>query len=174
MKTLPVILFAACLLASCKEKPAAAPSAPAASEALSKVFATTPSGEPAAIHQARLTAKPGDSITLKGRVMGSLKPFVEGRAIFILGDPEKLTPCNEMPGDGCETPWDTCCDTAEDIKAGIATIQVLDANGKVLKEPIENVQGLKTLSTVTVSGTVAEGSNTDLLLLNASAIAINK
>ncbi len=176
MKKTALLLALASLLTSCQENAAtiSPQPPPAASEALLAVFSAAPSGEPASIHQARATAKPGDTLTLKGRIMGSLKPFVEGRAAFILGDPEKLTPCNENPDDGCDTPWDTCCDTAEDIKAGTATIQVVDSDGNVLKEPVENVNGLKPLSTIIVSGTVAEGSNADLLVLNASAIQMTE
>ncbi len=176
MKATPSLALLASfgLLVSCGKSPeptAEAP-APAASEALLSVFGAAPSGEPASIHKVRATAKPGEPLTLQGLVMGRAKPFVDGRAIFILGDPEKLTPCNENPEDACPTPWDACCDEPEDIKAGTATIQVVDGTGQVLKESIENVAGLKPLASVIVSGTVAEGSSADLLLLNASSIQI--
>lgn len=156
-----------------KEITADAPAAvPTASAALTKVFATAPAGEPVAILQARANAQPGETVTLKGLVMGSSKPFVEGRAAFTLGDPHKLTPCNKNPDDGCKTPWDVCCDSAEDIKAATVTIQVVDADGKVLKESIENISGLKPLSEVTVTGTVTPASNADLLVLNATSIRV--
>ncbi len=144
------------------------------SEGLKKVFATDPSGKAVAIHIARASAKPGQTITLKGRVMGNIKPFVEGRSIFILGDTETLKACSDNPGDACETPWDNCCDSPEAIKQGTATIQIVDAKGKVLKEGIENVNGLQKLSYVTVSGTVAPGSSPQLLLLNADAIKVEE
>jgi hypothetical protein len=174
MKT-KLILAAACLLASCQEKStsAAAPKAsPAPSAELSKVLATAPAGEAKAIHVARTTAKPGDEVTLSGRIMGSKKPFVEGRAAFIVGDPEVLTPCNEMPGDNCETPWDACCDSAEEKKTGIATIQITGTDGKVLAEGVEGVGGLKNLATVVVSGKVAPGSSADALIVNATALQV--
>ena len=142
------------------------------SDALKQVFGAEPAGKPEAIHKARTTAKPGDTLTLKGRVMGNLKPFVDGRSIFILGDTETLKACSDMPGDACATPWDTCCDAPELIKAGTATIQVLDAKGKVVKEGIENINGLTKLSYVIVSGKVAPGSSESLLLLNAEAIKV--
>ncbi len=173
----PLILAAACLLASCQEKaaPAAAeqkPATAAPSAELSKVLAAAPSGEAKAIQSLRTSTKPGDEVTLTGRIMGNAKPFVEGRAVFIVGDPAVLTPCNEMPGDTCETPWDNCCDSKEDKKAGTATVQVAGADGKVLKEGLEGVGGLKNLATVTVTGKVAEGSSADLLLVNATAIQV--
>lgn len=142
------------------------------SDELKAVFTTKPESKPASITKARTTAKPGDTLTLKGRVMGNAKPFVDGRSIFILGDDKTLTPCNERPGDNCTAPWDNCCDTPETIKQGTATIQVLDARGRVLKEGIENVKGLTKLSQVIVTGKVAPGSSTELLLINATAIEV--
>lgn len=176
MKTTCLLIATAALLASCKEKPTQAAAAPAkeASAALTAVLATPPTGEPQSIHLVRSSAKPGDVITLSGRIMGNAKPFVEGRAAFILGDPEVLTACSDTPGDNCETPWDACCDSPEDKKRGIATIQIVDAEGRVLKESVEGVGGLEKLATVTVTGKVAEGSSADLLIVNAQAIRSGK
>ncbi len=172
IKVACLLITAAALLASCKKKEvsAPAPSATSPSTALSKVLKTSPTGEAKSIHLIRATAKAGDEITVSGKIMGNKKPFVEGRSAFILGDPEVLTPCNANPDDDCSTPWDTCCDSKEDKKRGIATIQVVDAEGRVLKESIEGIGGLANLATVTVSGTVAPGSSADLLIINAQAI----
>lgn len=165
-----LLLGAFSQLVSCKDKPAAVSPAKETSPAVAIVFDTAPSGEPASIHRVRDTAKPGSPLTLKGRIMGNQHPFVEGRAAFVLGDPEKLKPCD----DGCETPWDTCCDDAADIKVGTATIQIVDENGKVLKEPLRDVKGLKPLSSLFVSGVVAPGSSSENLVLNASSIKITE
>lgn len=169
-------LVTAALLASCdkSETPAATSTPSAPSAALSAVLNASPVGDPKPIHLIRTTAKPGDEITISGKIMGNEKPFVAGRAAFILGDTEILTPCNEDPADKCETPWDVCCDSPEDKKRGIATIQVVGEDGRVLKEPLEGVGGLANLATVTVSGKVAEGSSPDLLLITATAIRAGK
>jgi len=172
MRTI-VILASALALASCGEKPKATTAAPAAaapSAELSKVLNATPSGTPQAIHTIRTTAKPGDEITISGKIMGNASPFVAGRAAFILGDPEVLTPCNEIPGDTCDAPWDVCCETPEEKKQGTATVQIVDAEGRALKEALEGVGGLSKLAAVTVTGKVAAGSSPDLLLVNATAI----
>lgn len=171
-----ILATAAALLASCKEKEAAkAESAPAAgatapSAELSKVLAAAPSGEAKAIHTIRTSVKPGDEITISGKIMGTESPFVSGRAAFILGDTELLTPCNEMPGDNCTTPWDVCCEPSDEKKAGTATVQIVGADGRVLKEELEGTGGLAKLAKVTVTGKVAEGSTADALVVNASAI----
>jgi hypothetical protein len=169
MKSTYLILATAALLASCDKKETSV-TAPGPSAALSAVLAAAPTGEPKPIHLVRSTAKPGDEITVSGKIMGNEEPFVEGRSAFILGDPEVLTPCNEDPADKCTTPWDVCCDSPEDKKRGIATIQVLGADGRVLKEPVEGVGGLVNLATVTVTGKVADGSSAHLLIINAQAI----
>lgn len=173
MKTTPFLASLTVLLVSCQEKPAANRQAAAPpSAALSEILATHPSGQAEAIHIARTTASPGDEITLTGRIMGNAEPFVEGRAVFILGDPALLTPCNEIPDDPCETPWDVCCEPPDEKRAGTATIQIVGPDGKVLKEGLEGVGGLRHLATVVVTGKVAEGSSADLLVVNASAIAV--
>jgi hypothetical protein len=174
IKTTCLAFATAALLASCGKKEASvtAPTDQAPSTALSAVLAAAPTGEPKSIHLIRTTAKPGDEITISGKIMGSEKPFVEGRAAFILGDPEVLTPCNENPGDGCTTPWDACCDSPEDKKRGTATIQIVGADGRVLKESVEGVGGLENLATVTVTGKVAEGSSADLLVVSAEGIRV--
>lgn len=177
MKTI-VTLAALCLLASCEKKTEATASATAPKAApsaeLAKVLGAAPSGTALAIHTARASAKPGDTVTISGRIMGNASPFVAGRSAFILGDPEILTPCNEMPGDDCETPWDVCCETSEEKKQGTATIQIVDAEGRTLKESLEGVGGLENLAKVTVTGKVAEGSSPDLLVVNATAIQAGK
>ncbi|MEY3898414.1 MAG: hypothetical protein RLZZ214_3936 [Verrucomicrobiota bacterium] len=175
-KTACLALATAVLLTSCdkKETSVTATSTNAPSAALSAVLAAAPTGEPKPIHLIRATAKPGDDITVSGRIMGNEKPFVTGRSAFILGDPEVLTACNEDPADKCATPWDACCDSPEDKKRGIATIQIVGADGRVLKESIEGVGGLANLATVTVSGKVAEGSSADALIINAQAIRSGK
>lgn len=170
------ILLAAVLFTACGEKTTTTEAtAPAeTSAALTAVIDAPVDGEAQSIHTARETAKPGDRITLTGRVMGNLHPFVEGRAAFILGDPTVLTACSDRPDDECETPWDTCCDTKEEKQRGTATIQVVGADGRVLKESIEGVGGIGKLSTLSVTGTVAEGASAGSLVVNATAIDVRQ
>ena len=177
MKTTLIMLSAASLIVSCTpKKPAEDQSAGAAapSAGFSKILATAPSGEARAIHLIRDTAKPGDEVTISGKIMGNKSPFVDGRAVFILGDPAILTPCNEIPGDSCKTPWDTCCETPEDKKKATASIQIIDADGRVLKEGIEGIGGIQKLAFVTVTGKVTADSSPGNLTINASAIRSGK
>ena len=158
------------LFTSCKQETketAASPTIP-----LGQYFATTAPANPQPIHQIRTTAKPGDEITVSGLVMGREKPFVDGRAAFILGDPTKLTPCNKMPDDHCKTPWDACCDSPELKKEGTATIQIVGSDNRVLKQSLKGEHGLKELSAVTLTGTVDKASTPEALIINATAMHV--
>lgn len=160
------ILFASC-------KPEAQETAAAPTISLDPYFTANAPADPQPIHQIRTTAKPGDTVTISGLVMGREKPFVEGRAAFVLGDPAKLTPCNKMPDDHCETPWDACCDTPELKKEGTATIQIVGADNRVLKQSIKGANGLKELSEVTLTGTVDKASTAEALIINATAMHVS-
>ena len=122
----------------------------------------------------RVSAKPGDQVTFAGDILGSMNVFMEGRAVMILGDPKKLTACSLIPDDMCETPWDVCCDDPEVIKASIVTVQAVDEAGKPLKEGFKGVNGIKELSSLVVTGEVAEGSTADNMLVNATGIFVKK
>ena len=125
------------------------------------------------IPEARKAAKPGETVLLEGRIMGVLKPFVAGRAVFILGDNDTITPCSGMPDpDHYPTPWDACCDPSENRVNGTASIQIVDENGDILKQGLEGVKGLENLATVMVFGTVAPESSPESLLVNASTISV--
>jgi hypothetical protein len=175
----PIHLFSATilLLAACKESQSETKSTsaeiPAAEKTLlESVLNTAPKGDAKSIKDVKAAAKPGDEVTFKGRIMGNDKPFVVGRAAFIVADPSLITACSDKPGDGCETPWDACCDTAEDKKKATVTVQILNSEGRVLKQGLEGTKGLANLATVTVSGTIAEGSGGDVLIVNANAIQL--
>ena len=167
--------FALFTLSSCKESGTTATSETTAPSAdFSEYFTEDEIADAQDIHVVRSTAKPGDKITLKGEAIGRGKIFVDGRASFILGDPTKLTSCDKIPGDSCETPWDACCDSKELKRVGIASIQIVDEDGRVLDGDIKGTDGLKELSTLTVTGTVAETSTEDNLIVNAEKIHVRK
>lgn len=173
-KLIPILaswaLFSACDSSDPSASKPAASAEP--SEALKAVFVDQIADEAEAIHLVRTTAKPGDTVVLNGMVMGAKEPFVEGRAAFILGDREKLTPCNERPDDPCSTPWDVCCDSKENRRVGTAMVQISGDDGRPLKESLEGVLGMKKLSKIRVKGRVAETSGPDNLVIHAEAIEV--
>ncbi|MES2981133.1 MAG: hypothetical protein V4727_02375 [Verrucomicrobiota bacterium] len=175
LTNLSIIAIALLSLHACKPKESASNAeAKAPDPVLAAYFVTETLPDAQAIHIARTTAKPGDTITLKGEVMGRDKVFVDGRAAFILGDPEKLTTCNKMPGDNCTTPWDACCDSKELKRIGIASIQILGEDGRVIASELKGVNDLKELSSITVSGVVDQSSTEENFIINAKQIHVEK
>ena len=121
---------------------------------------------------ARKAPKPGTEITIDRDIIGKVDVFVDNRAMLTIGDPTTITSCNRMPGDACATPWDVCCDDPNVIKASIATVQVLDADGKLIKTGLKGLGCMKELSSVIIKGIVAEDSSPDNLLITATGIHI--
>lgn len=178
MKTNNILTLSLCsslLLAACGEKKsdrADASKTNGGTSAIEAVIVTKKPDDAKTITEIRKSVKAGQEVTLSGKVMGRMSPFVDGRALVLLGDPAVLTSCDLRPDDGCESPWDVCCDDPEAIKASVATIQIVDDSGKPVKAGIKGVAGIKELSELVVTGTVAEGSNADNLLVNATAIYV--
>jgi hypothetical protein len=158
-------------LTACGEKEVT-PAAVAPGDVVEPWFVAEAPADARSIHAVRDLAQPGDSVTLSGLVMGREKPFVDDRAAFVLGDPEVLKHCGEIPGDECDTPWDVCCESAENKRIGTATIQLVGEDGRVLRQGLKGVGGLSELSRVTLTGTVAETSTAEALVINAASIHV--
>ena len=165
---LSTILLAS--LSSCEQEVSSTPSTEP--NALESVFKSSPPAEAVSVGSLRETAKPGESVTFTGQILGAHDVFMEDRAVMIVGDPTRITACNAIPGDGCETPWDVCCDDPDVIKQSIVTVQVLDANGQPIKNGLKGQNGLTELSTVTVSGTVSDTSNDENMVVEAKTIVV--
>lgn len=182
-----ILLIAVCaaLITGCSEstpssstsnESAPEPSAVAASDlaALSNdLLAPEPIEGPMSIVAARQNVQPGSDIVLTGYIGGRAEPMADGRAVFTLAD-TSLKRCDAEPGDGCTTPWDACCVSSDIITASIASVQVVDSEGSVLKQSLNGWNGIQSGSTVTVSGKIAEGSSSSTLIVNADKIHVNR
>lgn len=123
---------------------------------------------------AREKAKSGEPIVLRGKIGGRMVALLPKAAIAVLADEKAVASCDANPADACKTPWDYCCESPEKLKASTATIQVRDEKGKVLRAPLRGLGDIKELSTVVVSGTVDAASSKDVLIVNATAIYVEK
>jgi hypothetical protein len=119
------------------------------------LFLDVPPKEVADIAPTKKNAKVGDSVTVRGRIGGSRKPFVEGRGVFLVMD-RNVPNCTENHNPGCPSPWDFCCAPKEARLAGAATIEVAGPAGVPVRSGLMGVGGLAPLREVVVEGTVAE------------------
>lgn len=145
-----------------------------ATAALSKYLLDKAPADAIEIAKLRKTAKVGDEVSFNGKAIGSFRIFPKNRSAMLLGDPNVLTSCDLIPGDMCIRPWDVCCDDRDDINNSILTIQFLGDDGELIKTSPKGLGGLTELSEVTVTGTVAEGSNEKNMIINATGIFVKR
>jgi len=172
---LPVLTLAACdkpaatTTTSSTSSSATSPAAAATSILPASLFLTTAPADAKEVKAAKADAKVGDTITLHGRIGGSVNPFVDSRAVFTLMD-MALPACNDNPDDHCTTPWDYCCETKSDIAANAATIQVTGADGLPLKTGLKGAGNLKELDELIVVGKVTQAEAGKVLVVKADGI----
>jgi hypothetical protein len=175
VRSLILLCAAALFIVACEKKESAPPpsATPAAQAGLPAdlILATAPAGAKP-VEDLKGKAKVGETVAIQGRVGGSADPFVENRAVLTIVGPG-IPACSDNPGDMCEVPWDYCCETAEDIAAHSATVQVVDASGALLKAGLSGVGGIRGLSDLIVVGRVAQ-SDDKVLVVHATGIYIAK
>lgn len=94
-------------------------------------------------------AKDQDDVTVVGRIGGRVNPWIKGAAAFSIVD-RSLTPCNEIEGDTCKTPWDYCCES--DLAQATVLVMFVDADGKLVKQDARELLGVKELDTLFIEG----------------------
>jgi hypothetical protein len=99
--------------------------------------------------ETRKEAKDGEEVVLVGRIAGSVKPFVEGRASFSVTD-LSIKPCDV--GENCPTPWDCCCTPREVLLPATAQVKFVGGDGKTLGVGARELLGVKELLVVVVKG----------------------
>ena len=80
--------------------------------------------------------------------------------------------CADKGPDHCATPWDYCCEPKESLKVNIASVQVVDAGGKVMKADLKGQGGLDPLRRVVIEGKVASESSKESLVINATGVFV--
>lgn len=105
-------------------------------------------------------------VVVVGRIGGRPNPWIKGAAAFSIVD-RSLTPCNEIEGDKCKTPWDYCCES----DLGMATMLVMFVNdaGHVVKHDARKLLGVKELDTLTIVGKAKRDKAGNVTILASKA-----
>ena len=148
-------------------------SASAADPKIEAVFLDSAPEGAVSVLESRKKVEPGATVTVTGRIGGAMEPFSAEYATLVLSD-DSLETCEKNPADGCKTPWDACCVEPKVIAASRITVQVLGDDGRPVGQTLKQVRGLKELDSLVVTGTVAEGSSAENLILNATGIFAKK
>ena len=81
----------------------------------------------------------------------------EPAAVMEVADARKSAKTDE----GCPTPWDYCC-TQDQVKDNIATVKLVDAEGKPVTDDARKLLGVKELSVVVAEGTARRDESGNL------------
>lgn len=132
------------------------------------LLAEAPSGAHG-VAEIKPDASEGDSVVIRGRIGGSREPLRPDGAFFTIVDPS-VPKCDEMSMDeGCEWPWDYCCEPRELLTANSATVEVVDADGVRMKTNLVD-GGLRPGDEVVVVGTVGPRPDAAVLVVRATGI----
>lgn len=122
---------------------------------------------------AKSTATDGQRIVIEGRVGGTKRAVIDGRALFTIAD-RQLLACDAMgDGDHCPTPWDYCCEDPDKLKTGLATVKIAGSDGKPLAVDLATAIGLQPLQTVIVTGIVEPRADDGALIIRADGVFIS-
>jgi len=146
MRMVLTTVLAAGMLAGCNDEP----TKPAGEAPPEGLVLTAEPADAKDIVAALAEAKDGDTVTVRGRVGGSKKPFVETRAVMGLVDMSRKYCGQGGTGDSCTEPWDYCCE--RELGKYMVSVQVNGADGKMLHKGLKGVGKVKELSEVVVKG----------------------
>ncbi len=135
------------------------------------IWLTEPPTGVTPIADLKQTATEGDEVVVHVVVGGRKKPIVDHRAVVAVVDAGVSNQCM-LPGDSCDTPWDYCCESPEQLKPHLATIQIVDTENHPLAIDLPRVSEVKPLTVMIVKGKIGPRPDPDTLVINADRIFV--
>lgn len=117
------------------------------------------------------SAEEGDEVVVHVIVGGKMQPHVAGRASAAIIDAGLDNPCTGED-DHCQTPWDYCCTPQEEITANLATLQIVDEDGRPLA--VDLAEQFPAMAVLTIRGVVGPRPDPQVLTINATGIYIEQ
>ncbi|HTN77670.1 MAG TPA: hypothetical protein VL096_20575 [Pirellulaceae bacterium] len=127
----------------CIESPA--PTSTASIDGRAFQLSTEPAASIGVMHL-KETAQDGDAVNLVGRIGGGQKPWIDGRAAFLLVDDGVAPTCRD------EECGDDCAECAAALAEATTLVKFVDAQGKVLAADARTLLGVEDFQTVVVQG----------------------
>lgn len=159
---LAAILF---LSTGCAQSPTA--TAIPSADATQFQLTTEPAGA-SEVLDVKDNAKDGQPIVVVGRLGGGLKPWVDGRAAFLIVDTRILPSCEEEGV--CKS---DCPDCAKEMIAASTMVKFMGQDGKVMPIDARTLLGVKEEETVVVQG-VANRDKTGNVSISAQGIFVRR
>jgi hypothetical protein len=121
------------------------------------------------ITELKQSAEEGDEVVVEVFIGGRPDPIVGGRASASIIDSSVENICLSE-ADHCPTPWDYCCASPEEVTANLATLQVINEDGRVM--PADLSKQMKPLSKLVIRGVAGPRPNDQVLIINATGIFV--
>ena len=134
------------------------------------LLTSAPAGA-ASVTELRQSAKEGDQVVMRVVVGGREKPIIENRSVMTVVDGDMVNQC-KLPSDACKTPWDYCCASPEQLRPNLATVQIVDDEGRPLAIDLTKVSKIEPLAVLVVKGKVGPRPDPGTLIVNASGLFI--
>ncbi len=134
------------------------------------ILAAAPPGA-TPVAELKRTAKEGEQVVMRVVVGGRKKPIVENRSVMTVVDVGLNNQC-VLPGDSCKTPWDYCCASPEQLRPNLATVQIVDDQGRPLAIDLLGASKLEPLAVLVVKGSVGPRPDPGTLVINASGLFV--
>ena len=160
-----VTCLVALALVSCGERedataaPGGAPSAPAASPSpVTKMQLPQDPGQAQDVRDAKAGGAKESAV-----VVGRVASIVPGHAVLTLMD-ASLPYCGQKNAeDGCETPWDYCCESTDTRTANALVVEMRDAAGQPLRSGV--APDLRLLDLVAATGKLEKDQHGNFVLV---------
>jgi hypothetical protein len=123
-------------------------------------LASEPTGA-LAVKELLKTAQDDQEVVVAGRIGGGIDPWIEGRAAFILVDPQAAA----LAAGGVEICSDEECSClAEHLDGATVVVKFVDENGKTLPIDARELLGVKVLQNLVVKGKAKRIDGADLTI----------
>lgn len=101
---------------------------------------------PIGVLELRESSKDGDAVALLGRIGGGQKPWIDGRAAFLLVDDGVAPACRD------EECSEDCAECAAALAEATTMVKFVDEHGKVIATDARTLLGIEDFQTVVVQG----------------------
>lgn len=127
-----------------------------------------PDGETQSVAQLRQAGvKPGDRVTVRAQIGGRNPPWLTGAAMMLIADAEELAACVTS---SCGAPWDFCSAPQDKLLLHTGIVRWLDEAGNPRPVSFHEVADIAPLSTVIITGTVADVGDPQALVIDADSM----
>lgn len=164
-----LVAIASMLIGGCKEEATSVQKgAPVASASNPAWMLTSAPAAAQSVLEAKVTAKEGDIIVVRGRIGGRKDAMSAASPVLTIMD-VSIPHCAENPEDKCATPWDYCCVPKEQITAHSATVQIVGPEGSAATAD-PKAAGLAELDEIVIEGIVGPRPSDQVLTIKATGI----